>query len=80
MRAVIQRVSRARVVVGEETVGEIGAGFLALIGAVRARRAPQDTRRLRHGLQGRPIDAARERCHPVAVNLGERTHDVKLVP
>jgi D-tyrosyl-tRNA(Tyr) deacylase len=35
VRAVIQRVSRARVVVGEETVGEIGAGFLALIGAAR---------------------------------------------
>ncbi len=32
MRAVIQRVSRARVLVGEDAVGEIGAGLLALIG------------------------------------------------
>ena len=32
MRAVIQRVSRARVIVGEQPVGEIGAGLLALIG------------------------------------------------
>jgi D-tyrosyl-tRNA(Tyr) deacylase len=35
MRAVIQRVSRARVVVGDETVGAIGPGLLALIGAAR---------------------------------------------
>ncbi|MBP1603313.1 MAG: dtd [Acidobacteria bacterium] len=32
MRTVIQRVSRARVLVGEDIVGEIGAGLLALIG------------------------------------------------
>jgi D-tyrosyl-tRNA(Tyr) deacylase len=32
VRSVIQRVSRARVLVGEDTVGEIGAGLLALIG------------------------------------------------
>lgn len=32
MRAVIQRVSGARVRVGEETVGQSGRGFLALIG------------------------------------------------
>jgi len=35
MRAVIQRVSRARVVVGDETVGAIGPGLLALVGAAR---------------------------------------------
>jgi D-tyrosyl-tRNA(Tyr) deacylase len=35
MRAVIQRVSRARVVVGDQTVGAIGPGLLALIGAAR---------------------------------------------
>ena len=35
MRAVIQRVSRARVVVGDATVGAIGAGFVALIGVAR---------------------------------------------
>ena len=32
MRAVIQRVDSARVRVGDETVGEIGAGLLALVG------------------------------------------------
>jgi D-tyrosyl-tRNA(Tyr) deacylase len=33
VRAVIQRVERARVVVGGDVVGQIGAGLLALIGA-----------------------------------------------
>ena len=33
MRLVIQRVSRASVRVGDETVGEIGRGFLVLLGA-----------------------------------------------
>jgi D-aminoacyl-tRNA deacylase len=32
MRAVLQRVSKARVVVGEEVVGEIGRGLLVLLG------------------------------------------------
>ena len=41
MRAVIQRVSRARVLVGGETVGEIGPGLLALIG-VAADDGPAD--------------------------------------
>jgi D-tyrosyl-tRNA(Tyr) deacylase len=32
MRAVVQRVSRARVVVGDETVGSIGPGLCVLLG------------------------------------------------
>ena len=32
MRCVIQRVTRASVTVGGETVGKIGAGFMALVG------------------------------------------------
>lgn len=32
MRAVVQRVSRARVTVGDEVVGDIGRGFLVLLG------------------------------------------------
>ena len=32
MLALIQRVTQARVVVGEETVGQIGSGLLALVG------------------------------------------------
>jgi D-tyrosyl-tRNA(Tyr) deacylase len=35
MRAVLQRVSSARVTVGAETVGEIGAGLLVLLGVER---------------------------------------------
>ena len=38
MRAVVQRVSRARVVVGDEVVGEIGRGLLVLLGV-----APDDS-------------------------------------
>jgi D-tyrosyl-tRNA(Tyr) deacylase len=36
MRAVIQRVSRAKVTVGGETTGEIGPGILVLLGVSRA--------------------------------------------
>ena len=32
MRAVVQRVSRARVTVGNEVAGEIGPGLLVLLG------------------------------------------------
>ena len=35
MRAVVQRVSRARVTVGKLTVGEIGLGLLVLLGVGR---------------------------------------------
>ncbi|MDR1109474.1 MAG: D-tyrosyl-tRNA(Tyr) deacylase [Deltaproteobacteria bacterium] len=35
MRILIQRVSEARVVVGGQTVGQIGLGLLALVGAAR---------------------------------------------
>ena len=35
MRAVVQRVSHARVRVGSEVVGEIGPGLLALVGAAQ---------------------------------------------
>ena len=35
MRAVLQRVTRARVTVGGETTGEIGAGLVVLLGVAR---------------------------------------------
>jgi D-aminoacyl-tRNA deacylase len=35
VRAVVQRVAEARVVVGEEVVGEIGAGLCVLLGVAR---------------------------------------------
>jgi D-tyrosyl-tRNA(Tyr) deacylase len=41
MRAVLQRVRHARVVVGDEVVGAIGPGLLVLLGL-----APEDTREL----------------------------------
>ncbi|HKI37118.1 MAG TPA: D-aminoacyl-tRNA deacylase [Gemmataceae bacterium] len=36
MRAVVQRVSRARVVIDGETVGEVGCGLLVLLGVTHA--------------------------------------------
>jgi D-aminoacyl-tRNA deacylase len=36
MRAVVQRVSRARVTVADEIVGEVGRGLLVLLGATHA--------------------------------------------
>jgi len=40
MRAVLQRVRRAKVTVGEDVTGEIGVGWLVLLGV-----APDDTRK-----------------------------------
>jgi D-tyrosyl-tRNA(Tyr) deacylase len=40
MRAVIQRVSRAKVTVGSDVIGEIGTGWLVLLGI-----APEDVRK-----------------------------------
>ena len=45
MRAVIQRVTRAKVVVAGQTVGEIGKGLLILLGI-----APTDTREITNWL------------------------------
>jgi D-tyrosyl-tRNA(Tyr) deacylase len=41
MRAVLQRVSRARVRVGEEVTGEIGRGLLVLLGVAQGDTAEQ---------------------------------------
>ena len=46
MIALIQRVSHAGVVVGDETVGAIGAGLLVLLGVERADGKPQADRLL----------------------------------
>lgn len=51
MRAVVQRVARARVVVGEEVVGEIGRGLLILLG-VHVRDTPEQARWLADKLVG----------------------------
>jgi D-tyrosyl-tRNA(Tyr) deacylase len=39
MKAVVQRVSRARVIVGGEVVGEIGSGLCVLLGIARGEEA-----------------------------------------
>jgi D-tyrosyl-tRNA(Tyr) deacylase len=48
---VAQRVSRARVQVGDETVGDMGAGLLALVGVSRDDQ-PDDARQLADKLVG----------------------------
>ena len=45
MKAVVQRVRRARVVVDHETVGEVGPGMLVLLGVLRG-DDEDDARRL----------------------------------
>ena len=51
MRAVVQRVVRARVRVGEEVTGEIGSGLLALVG-VTHRDTAEEARRMAAKLWG----------------------------
>jgi D-tyrosyl-tRNA(Tyr) deacylase len=51
MRAVVQRVVQARVTVGEATVGEIGRGFLVLLGVARDDEPP-DAERLAARVSG----------------------------
>jgi len=59
MRAVLQRVCRARVVVGEEVVGEIGHGMLVLLGVSRADK-PEDVPRLADKIVGLRVFADAE--------------------
>ena len=51
MRAVVQRVSRARVVVGEHVVGQIGRGLLVLLGVARS-DTPEQARWLAEKIVG----------------------------
>ena len=51
MRAVVQRVRRASVRVGEETIGDIGTGLVALVG-VTSTDSPAEARRLASKLWG----------------------------
>lgn len=41
MRTVLQRVTSARVVVGDEVIGEIGSGLVALVGVTHDDGAPE---------------------------------------
>ena len=45
MRAILQRVRRGRVTVGEEVVGEIGPGYVILLGATHG-DGPDETKKL----------------------------------
>jgi D-tyrosyl-tRNA(Tyr) deacylase len=45
MRAILQRVRRGRVTVDEETVGEIGPGYVILLGATHG-DGPEETKKL----------------------------------
>ena len=60
MRIVLQRVTSARVRVGDEVVGAIGAGLLALVGVADG-DAPADARRLADKTASLRIFAAGER-------------------
>jgi D-tyrosyl-tRNA(Tyr) deacylase len=51
MRAVVQRVSRALVGVGDETVGEIGAGLCVLVGVTHT-DGPDEAKRMAGKLAG----------------------------
>ena len=51
MRAVVQRVRTARIAVGAEVVGEMGAGLLALVGVGRA-DTPESARELARRIVG----------------------------
>lgn len=59
MRAVLQLVRRARVVVGEEVVGEIGRGLLVLLGVSR-QDTPEDATHLADKIVGLRIFADAE--------------------
>ena len=49
MRAVVQRVREARVLVGPEVVGEMGAGLLALVGVALGDEAQDALYDVRNG-------------------------------
>jgi D-tyrosyl-tRNA(Tyr) deacylase len=59
MRAVLQRVTRARVTVGDGVVGEVGRGLLVLLG-VAPSDTPDDARRLADKVVGLRIFADAE--------------------
>ena len=63
MIALIQRVSTARVRVGAQTCGEIGAGLLALIGIERGDRSAQGARLLERILDYRVFGDATGRMN-----------------
>jgi D-tyrosyl-tRNA(Tyr) deacylase len=70
MRAVLQRVRHARVVVGEEVVGEIGLGLLVLLGVSR-QDTPEDAQRLADKMVGLRIFAdAEEKMNLSVADVG----------
>lgn len=59
MIAVVQRVSRAQVTVGDETVGQIGQGFLVLLG-VTPKDGPEEAEYLARKVAGLRVFEDRE--------------------
>ena len=59
MIAVVQRVSRAQVTVGDETVGQIGQGFLVLLG-VTTKDGPEEAEYLARKVAGLRVFEDRE--------------------
>jgi D-tyrosyl-tRNA(Tyr) deacylase len=77
MIALIQRVTRARVTVDEQTRGEIGAGLLALIGVERGDGAAQGTRLLERLLSYRVFEDSAGRMN---LSLRDVRGGLLLVP
>jgi D-tyrosyl-tRNA(Tyr) deacylase len=70
MRAVIQRVSRASVVVEGQTVGEIGTGLLVLLGVAQG-DTPAEARRLADKIAGlRVFDDAAGKMNLALADVG----------
>ena len=70
MRALIQRVAWARVDVGEECVGRIGAGLLALVAVQPGDGAPQVARMAERLLGYRVFDDGAGRMNRSLVDVG----------
>jgi D-tyrosyl-tRNA(Tyr) deacylase len=70
MRAVVQRVGRARIVVGEEEVGAMEAGLLALVGVGREDRPEQATELARRMLHLRIFADAQGRMNHSLLETG----------
>jgi D-tyrosyl-tRNA(Tyr) deacylase len=70
MRAVVQRVSRARVTVDGEATGEIGPGLLVLLGVRRGDRAEQADKLARKLLALRIFEDDEGRMNRSVVDVG----------
>lgn len=77
MIGLLQRVSEARVVVADATVGEIGRGLLVLLGVEKGDREPQADRLLERLLGYRVFPDAEDRMN---LSLRDVQGDLLIVP